>query len=103
MSQDCFPPFALQAFDFRCTDLVDLLVEERHNVIAIQHIEGGDCGCTIENEYYAYVTGFYVLQETGRMDLLESKWRGAYNDSGQFDSGKLWKAVKEAYPECPEY
>ena len=70
---------------------------------AVQHIEGGRCYCTVENEYYAYVTEFYVLQETGRMDLLETKWRGAYDDAGYFDSGLLWKAVKDAYPECPDY
>jgi hypothetical protein len=70
---------------------------------AVQHLEGGRCYCSIENEYYAYITEFYVLQETGRMDLLESKWRGAYDEDGRFDGDKLWAAVKDAYPECPDY
>ena len=69
----------------------------------VQHMASGFCGCTVENEYYAFITEFYVLQETGRMDLLESKWRGAYSDDGTFSSNKLWAAVKEAYPECPDY
>jgi hypothetical protein len=70
---------------------------------AVQDIVGGRCYCSIENEYHAYVTSFYVLQETGRMDLLEEKWRGAYDDDGYFDPDLLWAAVKEAYPECPDY
>lgn len=70
---------------------------------AVQDLVSDNCGCTIENEYYAYITAFYVLQETGRMDLLEEKWRGAYNDDGSFDGDLLWDAVKEAYSECPDY
>ncbi len=70
---------------------------------AVQHIERGACYCSVENEYYAFLTEFYVLQESGRMDLLEEKWRGAYDENGSFDPNALWEALQEAYPECPDY
>ncbi len=69
----------------------------------VQHVERGACGCTVENEYYAMLSELYVLQETGRMDLLEENWRGAYDENGVFSPAKLWDAVDEAYPDCPDY
>lgn len=70
---------------------------------AVQYGSRKTCGCTIEKEYYAYVTEFYVLQETGRMDILGDKWSGIYDSNGKFSKSKLWAAIKKAYKECPEY
>jgi len=72
---------------------------------AVQHMTGNyRCGCSIEKEYYAWITGFYVLQEMGRMDILEERYSGVYDDyTGEFDGNLLWKRLKEVYNECPEY
>jgi len=70
---------------------------------AVQHLNGGKCECTVEKEYYAWLTTLYVLQELDRMDLLEARYRGVYDQQGRFDKGKLWAAVKKTYSECSEY
>ena len=70
---------------------------------AVQHMNGGRCGCSIEKEYYAYITQFYVLQELDRMDLLEEKYRHVYDENGKFDGDKLWAVLKKTYTECPDY
>ena len=73
---------------------------------AVQHLSGNyPCGCSIEKEYYAWITGFYVLQEMDRMDILDEKYRGVVYDyeTGKFDGDMLWDRLQEVYPECPDY
>ena len=73
---------------------------------AVQHLSSNyPCGCSIEKEYYAWITGFYVLQEMDRMDILDDKYRGVVYDyeTGKFDGDMLWERLQEVYPECPDY
>lgn len=73
---------------------------------AVQHLRSdeGTFGCTIEREYEAYMAEFYVLMVTGREDLLMKHWSGVYNPkTGKIWKNELWKALKDAYSECPEY
>ena len=73
---------------------------------AVQHLEDwGRCdGCSVETEYYAFVAQFYVLQETGRQDILEERYGGLWDpDTGEFDKAALWDWLTDVYSECPEY
>ncbi len=72
---------------------------------AVQHMSGNyRCECSIEKEYYAHVVEFYVLQERGRMDILENKYGGIYDEyTGKFSPNNLWEALRKTYTECPDY
>ncbi len=72
---------------------------------AVQHMTGNyRCGCSIEKEYYAHVTEFYVLQEMGRMDILEESYGGIYDEyTGEFNGNNLWEALQKTYTDCPDY
>jgi hypothetical protein len=70
---------------------------------AVQHLVSHQCYPSIEKEYYAHITQLYVLQELGRMDLIEDKWRGTYDEYGRFDGDTLWYVLKDLYPDLPDY
>ena len=72
---------------------------------AVQHMSGNyRCECSIEKEYYAHVAEFYVLQERGRMDILEENYGGIYDEyTGEFSPNNLWEALQKTYTECPDY
>jgi hypothetical protein len=73
---------------------------------ADQHLEDWTrCeGCSIESEYYAWVAQLYVLQETGRTDILYDDYGALWDEAtGDFDKDALWEALEATYTECPAY
>ncbi|MBI5876307.1 MAG: hypothetical protein HZB53_01550 [Chloroflexi bacterium] len=70
---------------------------------AMRRLENGaKCGCTVQDEYYAYLVLIYTLQDLNRKDLILERYSRAYDSRGKFSQGLLWQWIKQSY-DCPEY
>ncbi len=71
---------------------------------AYQMLERGySCGCTQEKEVEALIVELGTLRYLGRDDILDAKWAGAWDSSGQFSLAIVWEAISGAYSSCPKY
>ncbi len=65
--------------------------------------KGYSCDCTQEKELEAAIVEFGTLRYLGRDDILDAKWSGLWDKSGNFRLDVLWDAIQGAYSHCPKY
>jgi hypothetical protein len=74
-------------------------------VHAYQDVELKQCGCSKYNEVVAHTIQIYTLVVFNRWDIIDKKFRWAYDDQNRFSADLIWKylAADPVYQKCQDY